>query len=179
MKDEAQMAGSLSIDEALASVTDESYLSSIETLPIRDLRGKRDEASWVENLLSYARRVLQARIDIAEVGVEQLESGDVANEVSRVLTEHRGATAPSARWTEVDLSPEDESLAAAWLEDLITSRATTDAAEPTVGELKTVERGISEVRAKLHAVLESISAEVVRRYREGEADVETLLESKK
>ncbi|MGC8481011.1 MAG: hypothetical protein ACP5PJ_05635 [Acidimicrobiales bacterium] len=173
------MAESHSIDEALASVTSDSYLRSIETLPISDLRVKRDEASWVENLLSYARRVLQARIDIAEVGVEQLESGDVANEVSRVLTEHRGATAPSARWTEVDLSSEDESVAAAWLEALIHSRATQTTGEPTLDELKTAERGISEVRAKLHAVLESISAEVVRRYREGEADVETLLESKK
>jgi hypothetical protein len=170
------------VRQSLASELDEissaSFVAGLSGLSVAEVRERRDRAVRSENLLSYVRRTLQARIDLfqatATVGNQPHE--DVTTEVVRVLGDrapHGGGS--SARFVEVEIDSEDRADAESWLASVM---ATDSPGHVTVDSLISAERGISSTRAKLHGVIEVLSTEMVSRYKSGDATVESLLEQR-
>lgn len=169
---------------------DESPLDGIDatTLEIAELRRLRAESVDAETGLSYLRRLTQGALDIArgeQARRSTGEGGDLAGLVDDLPSILSDAPRPSSggrlshRLQPVQVEPALQ----AELDELVggigTSAVTTlDDAELAhlVDGLAALERKLSERRRQLHARIDALQAELVRRYRSGEATVESLLE---
>ena len=172
--------GKRRIDKVLA----EDFLTDISSLGLADVRALRDEADQEETDLSYLRRLLQGRIDLVAAEVRQRGTGEdselvgqlpsiLADETPRQpafgLGRHR-ATEP----TNAGASRRaEEKLAAVDVTDLATR--TDDELSELLEILRRQEREVSDNRRRVQAVFDNASAELTRRYRDGEANVNALL----
>lgn len=162
--------------------------SEVPGLAMEELRARRAELQGAEVTLSYQRRVAQGRLDIVaaerrrrETGGEPLETESIVAQLSEILAPRtRGSgsgrlsqlLAPDP--SEVD-TPELDAIAGP---DVLASlpRLDDDDLERLVGELAEFEMSCSATRRQLHERIDHLQAEVVRRYRSGEATVEALLQ---
>jgi hypothetical protein len=161
----------------------EDFLSGLQEAPLADVRALRADAEQEEADLSYVRRLVQGRIDIVKAELARRTgggSGSVIDNLADVLSEDRGSAHGMGRHVTVEPSRVDahqryvESLVADV--DLTDTTARTDAELNEVLEvLTTEERTVSAKRRKVQEVMDALSAEVTRRYRDGEADVSALL----
>jgi hypothetical protein len=150
------------------------------TLSLDELRSLRTEMQQRDDVVSYARRVAQARLDLVRSEMSRRESdGDVSAEVTDVLSQHlTGGPARPPRPAE-DLS--DDALSVEL--DAICSEhrygRVEDLDEVELATLATAieefEQRVSQDRRARFDRLDALSAELVRRYRDGEADVDSLL----
>lgn len=165
-------------------------------LLLPELRGLRRDAQRDEADLSYVRRLLQGRIDIlrAEVGRRTgsregrddghgplvAGEGSVVARLSEILTDGPARHRSSARHVTVGTpySEEYRLLAAEMLSEVELSdlEARTDLELSTaMGRLVRYEQQVSRRRQQLQRTADDCSAEIARRYREGEAQVDDLL----
>ncbi|PSM44386.1 hypothetical protein C6Y14_04935 [Streptomyces dioscori] len=166
-------------------------------LLLPELRGLRRDAQRDEADLSYVRRLLQGRIDIlrAEVGRRTESSGEVRDDghrapavgeasvvarLSEILTDGPARHRSSARHVTVGTpySEEYRLLAAEMLSEVELSdlEARTDPElDAAMGRLVRYEQQVSRRRQQLQRTADDCSAEIARRYREGEAQVDDLL----
>ncbi|MFE9773864.1 aerial mycelium formation protein [Streptomyces sp. NPDC005931] len=160
-------------------------------LSLPELRTLRREAQRDEADLSYVRRLLQGRIDIlraelarrAPVGTASVAAPAKASVVERLPeilrdapTRHRS----SARHVTLGTPQSEEyrRLAAEMLADVELSDlgARTDGElNAAMGRLVRHEQRVSRRRQRLQRTADDCSAEIARRYREGEAQVDDLL----
>ncbi len=150
------------------------------TLSLDELRSLRTQMQQRDDVVSYARRVAQARLDLVRSEMSRRESdGDVSAEVTDVLSQHlTGGPARPPRPAE-DLS--DDALSVEL--DAICSEhrygRVEDLDEFELATLATAieefEQRVSQDRRARFDRLDALSAELVRRYRDGEADVDSLL----
>ena len=172
--------GTRRIDRVLA----EDYLAGLHEAPLADIRALRTEAEQEEADLSYVRRMVQGRIDIVRAELARRSGGDDASLVDNlaaVLADHtRGPARGLGRHVTVEPTRVDahqryvESLVADV--DLSDTTARTD--EELQGALEilsTEETTVSAKRRRVQEVMDALSAEITRRYRDGEADVDTIL----
>jgi hypothetical protein len=176
---------SLNVDEAF----NPSYLADLETLSLADLREKRRACTELETDLSYLRRLAQARVDliVAEserrhLGLSEPAPETLVEQLPHILCEHTHAEglgrlpaifAP-AEGSQLSLAARvDELLPANKLESL----ATLSSAELSdlLTRISDLERDVSAERRALHDIQDRLQEELVRRYRSGEATVDTLL----
>ncbi|MGC5040190.1 aerial mycelium formation protein [Streptomyces sp. DT190] len=160
-------------------------------LSLPELRELRREAQRDEADLSYLRRLLQGRIDIlraelarrAPVEVTSVAVPAEASVVERLGEILRDAPArhrSSARHVTLG-TPQGEEfrrLAAEMLDEVGLSdlNARTDPELNTgIGRLVRHEQQVSRRRQRLQRTADRCSAEIARRYREGEAQVDDLL----
>lgn len=150
------------------------------TLSLDELRSLRTELQQRDDVVSYARRVAQARLDLVKSEKSRRESkGDVTDELAGVLSQHlTGGPARPPRPVE-DLS--DTALTAE-LDAICSTHHYGRVEELDESELATLadaiadfEQRVSEDRRARFERLDALSAELVRRYRNGEADVDSLL----
>jgi hypothetical protein len=175
-----QAGGNRRADRVLA----DDYLDNLATLTIADLRAHRDEAEQEETDVSYLRRLIQGRIDIlrAELGRRGGEgSGSLLADLPQILGETgpRGAPRGLGRHSAVEPSRADEHRR--YVEALVADVDLSDVSARSDEELRTAlatfereEGELSEKRRRIFAVLDVCSAELTRRYRDGEADVSDL-----
>jgi hypothetical protein len=174
----------LSVEEILAP----TYVAGVTTMPLDDVRRLRDRASEVETGLSYLRRVAQGRLDIVlaeqqrrALGLPPEGLGDRVDRLPEILGDHVHAPG-MGRLTSIMAPGEVDAV----LMDRIEMVAPTDsisslpeAADERVvaisAGLEAVERDISAQRRALHEVIDVLQEEIVRRYRDGEASVDSLL----
>ena len=172
--------GSRRIDRVLA----EDYLDGLREATLDDVRSLRDEAEQEEVDLSYLRRMVQGRLDVlrAEVGRRGgAQGGDLVAGLAQILAEEpRSPARGLGRHTSVEPSRVDqhrryvEALVADV--DLSDVSARSDDDITRAQELLTAEeQGLSAKRRAVQGVMDACSAEITRRYRDGEADVDTLL----
>jgi hypothetical protein len=151
------------------------------SLSLDDLRSLRHQLQLEDDAVSYARRVAQARLDLvrAEADHRAVDSDVVINEELRtVLSSHlTGGPARPPRPTE-DLS--DHPLAVE-LDELCATHGLGHLKELDDAELIVLrdaiaafEERVSNDRRERFDRLDALSAELVRRYRDGEADVDSL-----
>jgi hypothetical protein len=174
----------LSVDEILSP----DFTGGLAARSLVDVRGRRDAVSEVETGLSYLRRLLQGRLDI--VLAEQsrrsagLPAGDLAGLVERlpeILGDH--VHAPGlGRLTTIMAPGEIDDGLLAQIEQIVPTTALaalTDLADDRIAGiaegLEGLEREVSAQRRALHGVLDALQEEIVRRYKSGEATVDTLL----
>lgn len=149
---------------------------------LRELRSRLQEE---DDVVSYVRRVAQARVDIVRAERHRRERGesseDLSSELRVVLSGHLTGGAPRPPRPVENLDDDrmirslDELCAEHGFSKLESADAESlDGLEAALVEF---ERGISDDRKERHERLDRLSAELVRRYREGEASVDGLLGS--
>lgn len=151
-------------------------------LRLTELRTLRRDAHRDEADLSYVRRLLQGRIDIlrAELARRTDPEAPVVDRLSEILADAPSRHRSSAR--HVTLSPphseEYGRLAADMLADVELSdldARTDEELHSAMGRLIRYEQQVSRRRQLLQRTADDCSAEIARRYREGEAQVDDLL----
>jgi hypothetical protein len=158
-----------------------TQLPDPESLSLDDLRSLRQQLQLEDDVVSYARRVAQARLDLVKAEAQHRTAHsdvDVDDELRTVLSSHlTGGPARPPRPTE-DLS--DHPLAVE-LDELCAANGlgrlkTLDDAQLVVltEAIAAFESRVSSDRRARFDQLDALSAELVRRYRDGEADVDSL-----
>ena len=176
------------MDETVARILDDAYVAHLGTRSIEDVRAMRAECQEVETGLSYLRRVVQGRLDIVHAELTRRRSGGAPGDLSSlveqlpsILADH--LRAPGNGRLPVTMEPSrvdpelqgrfDDILAGADVDAITTvDDARLSAA---VEELTTLEHEISERRRALFDRIDELQAEITRRYKSGEASVESLL----
>ncbi|WP_435974842.1 RsiG family protein [Streptomyces sp. Qhu_M48] len=151
-------------------------------LRLPELRGLRRDAQSDEADLSYVRRMLQGRIDIlrAELARRTDPEAPVLDRLSEILADVPSRHRTSARHVTLSTprSEEYRRLAAEMLSEVelsdLTAR-TDDELHTAMGRLAGYEQQVSRRRQHLQRTADDCSAEIARRYREGEAQVDDLL----
>lgn len=151
-------------------------------LSLAELRELRRQLQHEDDAVSYARRVAQARLDLVKAeALRRSDATDVetTDELRSVLAQHlTGGPARPPRPTE-DMS--DHPLAVE-LDDICSEGGIGHLKELDDAQLAALTESISGFEARVSSDrrqrfdrLDALSAELVRRYRDGEADVDTLL----
>ncbi|MCP9962427.1 ABC transporter substrate-binding protein [Streptomyces somaliensis] len=162
----------------------ESTMSpDLRTLHLDELRILRRDSHADEADLSYVRRLLQGRIDIlrAELSRRAAPEVPVVDRLPEILADAPSGRRPgSARHLTLSTprSEEYRVLAAEMLAEVELSDlgARTDAElREAMGRLARYEQVVSRLRQDLQRTADDCGAEIARRYREGEAQVDDLL----
>ncbi|WP_374118097.1 RsiG family protein [Streptomyces sp. RKAG337] len=156
--------------------------SEMGALGLGTLRTLRRDAQQEEADLSYLRRLLHGRIDIlrAELGRRTAPDAPLLDRLPEILTDAPSRHRSSARHvtlgtplTERVRRLAEEMLAEVELSDL-DARTDQDLHEG-MGRLVRHEQQVSRRRQTLQRTVDGCSAEITRRYRDGEASVDDLL----
>lgn len=151
-------------------------------LTLDELRGLRAQLQREDDVVSYARRVAQARLDLVRTEHERragLTDDEFHDELKAVLSRHlTGGPARPPRPAE-DLS--DNRLAEE-LEEICARHHFGRLEELGEDELAALTAAIAEFEQRVSSDrrerferLDALSAELVRRYRSGEASIDSLL----
>jgi hypothetical protein len=153
-------------------------------LSLAELRNIRSRLQAEDDVVSYVRRVAQARLDLVRAEQHRRERGeshdDLPSELRVVLSQHLtgGPPRPPRPAVNLDDDPLSDEL------DAICTRHGFSRLENLMphelAELEThltaFERQVSDNRRARYDQLDALSAELVRRYRDGEASVDGLLD---
>ena len=171
----------------LTEVTDPRFLEGIELWTLDEVRATRDDLAAIETGLSYLRRVVQSRLDIVFAERSQRESGESAGAAGLVekLPEILGSNLRSSGTGRLNTSfiptrvPEelDRRLEAILPASRVggLSDLSTDQLSDAARSLADLELLVSSERRQVFDVIDRLQDEIVRRYKTGEATVETLL----
>lgn len=180
------------IDRVLA----ENYLDDLRGLPLDELRALRDEADQEETDLSYLRRLLQGRIDLirAELarrsGTDSGPSGpggppgpepSLIASLPDILADERQVARGRGRHLSAvpSRAGAHRRRVEALVADLQLADLGSDPEERLISALtllESEEREQSTTRRQVQAVVDACTAELTRRYKDGEADVSELLQ---
>lgn len=160
------------------------YVNDLRERPMGELREMKRECDEEEAALSYARRLLQGKIDLisAELEARTGESpGSGAADIAEVL----GRPGPGGfrgRFPRIMVPPETREtrkvlslLADPVLMNLET--VTDDELRDSAAKLVDVEREISELRNCIHLQTDVVEGEIARRYATGEVTVDEVLQA--
>ena len=170
------------IDRVLAG----DFLTDIKAKSLEDLRAMRADAEQEEADLSYIRRLIQGRIDILRAELTRRETGDAGSlidDLPRILAEEmRPGARGLGRHAALEPSRVDEHRR--YVEALVADVGISDVGARSVeeiqGALRTLEAEENQVstdRRQVQQAMDACAAEMTRRYRDGDADVEALLPS--
>ncbi len=167
------------IDRVLA----DDFLANLTERPLDDVRALRNDAEQEEADLSYVRRLLQGRMDLvrAEQARRTATGGaPLIDMLAGVLADGPRTDHGSGRFLTVEPSRVDDHRRK--VEQIVSDVGISDVAARSDGELETSlqslaghERTVSELRRQVQQVMDVLTSEIGRRYREGEADVSSLL----
>lgn len=165
----------------------DGYLAGLADLPTDEVRRMRDDCEEEEAGVSFARRVLQGRLDIlrAEALRRRDEGGqdvrDLLEALPTILGDPRAwqrlrprvprfLVPPSARYhrREVERLAEEQALSG------LAIRPTGELAD-LADEMADKERELSVLRRRLLDRMDALQDELAARYRRGHADVTELL----
>ena len=176
MSTSPQEGGRRAIDQILSA----GFAADVESLDLAVLRDRRHLAEQEEVDLSYARRLLQGRIDLLTANAAPAGSrtdADLARDLAELLSED-GPRADHGLGRHLNVDPsrvgEHRRAAEQAVATLTTGAASEDVAA-AVDALRELERDVSESRHRVQQVMDVLTAEVARRYRTGEARVEDVL----
>ncbi|HEX4654427.1 MAG TPA: aerial mycelium formation protein [Mycobacteriales bacterium] len=173
--------GNRRIDRVLA----EDFLDGISSLPMDELRALRKEADQEETDLSYLRRLLQGRLDILRAELAR-RSGDgesnLVDALPHILADEGSSSSPHGLGRHISAEPSRADSHRRHVEALV---ADVDLSNPSAHDelslrraldvLEREEQEVSDKRRAVQTVMDACTAEVTRRYRDGDADVSDLL----
>ena len=154
-------------------------------LSLDELRAVRNELQHDDDALSYVRRLVQARLDLVNAERRQRVTGhllNVAEDLPVILGQHLTGGGDSLARPPRPTEDASEHPLALELDELCSSLGANHVEQLTEAELDALsgalddfEHARSHERRELFARLDALSAELVRRYRDGEASVDGLL----
>lgn len=162
----------------LDRIMDPDFLAGLADLPMVEVRERRQDAMREEADLSYVRRMLQGRIEIVEQEIDLTgsESDDeLVARLTRALVPH--TTSPGSSSRHLVAEPDRIAERRRYVERLIADVGLSDPASLTpesarraLDKLREQERIVSQTRGQLHDVIDQLTAELGRRYRDGTVD---------
>ncbi|MCU1371552.1 MAG: aerial mycelium formation protein [Ilumatobacteraceae bacterium] len=176
------------MDTELDRILADDYFVGLEDRPVAEVRALRAECQAVETQLSYLRRMVQGRHDIVTGEIDRRGHGgdryDVADLVERlpeILADRIHAPGPG-RLTP-NLEPGDLTGRLADRLTEISDRvpiespgeADDEALAQVATDLSELEHEVSGFRRQLFDRIDTLQAEITRRYRTGEARPEDAL----
>ncbi|MCU1693608.1 MAG: AmfC protein [Frankiales bacterium] len=177
--EDTPVKGTRRIDRVLA----EDFLAGLGDAPLEDVRALRGEAEQEEVDLSYLRRLIQGRLDVlrAELNRREGSGKNLVEDLAGILAdEPRSPARGLGRHSALEPSRVDSHRR--YVEALVADVDLSDVSARTPDDLAHAMRVLSEEEQKLSAkrrdvqqVMDACSAEITRRYRDGEADVSALL----
>lgn len=179
------MARALAVLPSPDALVTAEQLAALDTLDTATLRSLRVACETAEEGVSYARRILQGRLDILRAGlVEREEPGtdDLLDALPTVLADTgAGRGGPGSRAARVRVPADADTLAAAI--DLVLAEPVLEhldeqpltEADRLVGLLLELEAELSNRRRALFVRIDALRAELAARYKDGRADVRDLL----
>lgn len=174
---------------ALDDLLDPSYLGDVTARSMDEVRSMRAECQEVETGLSLLRRLVQGRLDI--VGLELArraeggDPGDLPDLIARlpqVLADRTHAPGVG-RLPQMMTPGEMPAELSAELDGIVSAGHLADL--PSVDDerlramaddLGAFEQRVSARRLQLFALIDALQAEITRRYKTGEATVDSLLQ---
>ncbi len=160
-------------------------LDAVSTLGTVELRALRSRCEAAEEGVSYARRVLQGRLDIlrARLSEQDEEAAEVLlGSLPAILADQGHVTDPlQARSTRVRVPPDAQRytavIDAVLTEDDLETIDQVDHADldRVLQRLAWVEQELSRRRRELFVRIDAIRSELLARYKDGRADVRELL----
>jgi hypothetical protein len=159
-------------------------MDELSPLPLDEVRARRAALQNDEGGLSYLRRLVQGRRDIVAAAPRNRggSMSSLVDDLPEILGEHVHAPGTGRLPTLMAPSAEDETRLRAELDAVVAPESLTaldrlddDELADLVVRLNAFEREISERRRDVHHDIDALQAELTRRYKTGEADVESLL----
>jgi hypothetical protein len=173
----------------IEAILSPDYIEDLESLSMAEVRQRRDESQEAADVLSYLRRLVQGRLDIVHADLERRAGGEPADlsslverlEKGEIISDHtrsgglgRLPTSLGPADTDGWISEELDRIVGA---DRLSALSDLDDAEvrQIADSLIELERKVSAQRSTLHDVANRLQEEIVRRYKTGEATVDSLL----
>lgn len=175
------------MDAELDQILDGHFLDGYETLPVDELRARRQRCQRVETALSYLRRLAQGRIDIVTAELERRASGGDPAEIDALVAQLPAVL--SARTRSDSVGPLPQYLAPGRVEGELADELAAMELDAHLSELPEVsvkwlrdtrerlvefEQRISGLRRSLFERIDTLGVELGRRYRDGDADIDTI-----
>jgi hypothetical protein len=173
----------------IEAILSPDYVEDLDSLPMGEVRKRRDESQEASDILSYLRRLVQGRLDIVHADlerraggrpgdlaalVERLEKGEILGEGTRSGGFGRLPTSFGPVETDGWIAQELDQIVDAGR--LVTLPDLNDTELRDMADrLSELERRVSAQRATLHEITNRLQEEIVRRYKSGEATVDSLL----
>ncbi len=177
------MSQTLDLDRLLAA----DYLDRLSDMATPDVRSRKAECNLAESALSYLRRLVQVRLDIVLAELQRRAAGttsdvsEIIDQLPEILSES-GTRTSAGRFASLDLPDVNHRVLTADLDRIfdidkasVLSEMDDESVRGLADALVDLERRVSAQRRALHERLDALQAELVRRYKSGEASVETLL----
>ena len=151
-------------------------------LSLVELRALRSKLQNEDDAMSYVRRLAQARLDLVQAEKNRRVDGNpesLSDELTTILSAHLTGGVPrpprpAEDFSSHPLAEQFDALAdRAGDQDL--SSLSTDELARYADALYEFEQARSHERRELFTRIDELSAELVRRYRDGEANVDGLL----
>jgi hypothetical protein len=161
--------------ERVQRLLDPGYATELDARPLEALRSMHDECAQAELALSYFRRLAQARMEILEAEQARRERGgsveDLVADLPRILSVESGRStitttrgAPAADPPTIELHWPDHR------EQLVVDTTLAklpvlplDELASTLVALRAFERELSDLRARLHVVIDAIDRVIADR----------------
>ena len=163
-------------------ILDPGYLEGLTDRPLEELRSMRDECKEAETEISFERRLAQARIDILSAELDRRAGGgedDLMSRLPQILaTEARAETGLGLPSRAPDFSiPRNADIPRRRIEEIVGEQTLSRLPSLPNEELRGIlasladhERTLSARRKVVQEVMDTVQAEIVRRYVSGEAD---------
>jgi hypothetical protein len=176
-----------SVDRLLAP----EFIEGVGEMPMEEVRARRDECQRAEFTLSYLRRLLQGRLDIIEAEVERRKSGasgDVSELIDRlpeilagraaaVIPQHRSLTTLAGVAAGVSDTFDVELSSIAGVQEMASNLSALgdDELGAVAAHIRATEGQVSTLRRAIHDLINELQAQIVARYKSGEANIDALL----
>ena len=165
---------------------DPEYLSGLGERSLEEIRAMRAEAEQEETELSYLRRMLQGHVDILRAEQARRSgdgpAGSLVDALPEILADERVPSHGLGRHSA--LEPADIDAHRRYVEALVSDGALSNPGalddqtlSRSLDVLSREEADVSRRRRSIQQVMDTLTAELGRRYKDGVADVSALLHS--
>jgi hypothetical protein len=179
---EVRPGGRRRIDRVLGA----GYTDGIQHRDLADVRKLRDEAAQEESELSYLRRLLHGRIDIVRAEQQRRSTGSTTTVVDQLAGILAEGAVDQTKIAGRPANPDPLRVGShrRQVEALLADVDLSDVGAPSDEQLDRAlrtyldaERDVSARRREVQAVVDTLNAEIGRRYSQGSASVDALLDT--
>jgi hypothetical protein len=173
----------------LERVLGDDYLGDLQRRPMPEVRAMRGECQEIETGLSYLRRLVQGHLDIVGSELERRRAGGDPADLSALIgslpeiLSDRTRTPGVGRLPQLMAPGDLDAEFTAELQEIGTAGRLDSLPEVSDvdldglrEQLQSLEERVSARRRQLFGRIDELQAEITRRYRTGEASVESLLQ---
>lgn len=172
----------------LDRLLDPAFAEGLGSLDMVEVRQRRAACQQREESVSYLRRVIQVRLDLLGTELSHRQSGDRPADIQDLIARLPDILAEHGRSPGFGQAPRDLKLPdidadlTRLVDDIVPPGRLAELASIDVTEiaelverLEGLEHEVSSARRQLHGHIDALQAEITRRYKSGEASVDSLL----